>query len=111
MIDFACRVLKTRFEIVRLKVGKFFENLLRRKTSSEEIEYVRDPNAQAADAGATAALAGIRGDPRKQVWHSFTVARWVVFAALAGVRAPRTCDPNVGRQSPNTKVLQIRSWS
>jgi hypothetical protein len=76
VIDFACRVLKARFEIVRLKVGKFLENLLRRQTGSEEVEYIRDPNAQSADAGATAALGGIRGDPLEQVWHTFTLARW-----------------------------------
>jgi hypothetical protein len=106
VIDFARRVLKTRFEIIRLKVGKFFENLLRRQTSSEEIEYVRDPNAQTADAGATAALAGIRGDPRKQVWHSFTVGRWVVCSLhWQGCGLHAHVIPMWADKSPNTKAL------
>jgi hypothetical protein len=82
VIDFARRVLKARFEIVWLKVGEFFENLLGREASSEEIKYIRDPNAQSADAGAAAALAGIRRDPGKQIWHIFHCIALAVLQRL-----------------------------
>jgi hypothetical protein len=79
VIDFASRVLETGFEIVGFKIWKLFENLLRCETSSKEIEHIRNANAKSTDAGATAALGGIRGDPRKQVCHIFTLARSGVF--------------------------------
>ena len=69
MIKLARGILKRRFQIVLFQVRHLFENLIRGKSGSEEIQYIDDTNPHAADARSPAALRSVYGNSIHQFRH------------------------------------------
>lgn len=77
MIEAARRKTKAGSHVFRLEIGHLLEDLLAGQSRRQEIEYVGDPNAHSAHAGAAATLARIDGDSIGQI-HDVQL-RFTVF--------------------------------
>lgn len=62
MIRLGRRVLEGGPDVLRFKVRIVCEDLLFQHSGCQQIEHIRDPDAHAANAGASAALIGIKCD-------------------------------------------------
>jgi hypothetical protein len=60
--DFAAGKSQAGLNIVEFQVGQFFNDLRRRQTIGQQIEYITDPNPHAANARTAAALGRVDGD-------------------------------------------------
>ena len=69
MVDLSRCVLQCGNDVFRLKIRHFGKEFFRAETLSQQIQYIRDPDAHAANAGASAALREIHGNPLEQVGH------------------------------------------
>ena len=62
MIELGSRVLQTRLDVIRLKVGEVREDLLLWDAGRDEVENVFHTNAHPPDAGPASALVRVEGD-------------------------------------------------
>jgi hypothetical protein len=62
--------------VIELEIRQLFEHLLRAEAIRQQVQNVNDADPHAADAGASATLFGIHGDPLQKVGHwTFIIAR------------------------------------
>jgi hypothetical protein len=62
MVRLGCGIFKRCQNVVFLEEGIVLKNFLMGSTRTEQAQYIRDTDAQAANAWATTALAGFDGD-------------------------------------------------
>ena len=60
-------VQKTRRNVLRLEIGKLFENLLARFAGREQLQYINDADSHAANTRSAPALLGADGDALQEV--------------------------------------------
>jgi len=69
MVDLPRCVLQCSSNVFGLKIWDFSKEFFGAESFSEQIQHIRDPDAHAPYAGASAALSGIYGNPLEQVGH------------------------------------------
>ena len=65
MISLIGRVVESSENVFALKKWVILENFVERRSRSKQLENITNADAQAADAGTTAAFAGVNGDSLK----------------------------------------------
>ena len=69
MVDLARCVLQRGSDVFGLKIRHFGKEFFGAESFGQQIQHIRDPDAHAPYAGASAALSGIYGNPLEQVGH------------------------------------------
>lgn len=69
MADLARCVLQCGSDVFRLEIRHFGKEFFGAESFRQQIQHIRDPDAHPSNAGASAALSGIHGNPLEQVGH------------------------------------------
>jgi hypothetical protein len=80
MVDLARCVLQCGSDVFRLEIRHFGKELFGAESFRQQIQHIRDPDAHAPNAGASAALSGIQGNPLEQIGHD-------VYSSGSGIPA------------------------
>ena len=87
MVDLARCVLMSGSDVCLLKIRHFGKEFFGGEPFRQQVQHIRDPDAHAPNAGASAALSGIYGNPLQQVGHDSDPPNWASWQTMGFIVA------------------------